>query len=678
MKYFFALTIACTLLYSCNNGDKTTELAKADFLASNLDTTVKAGEDFFDYANGGWIKKNPIPGDLSSWGIGQMVNEENLKRLRELSEAAAKANDKTGTNSQKIGDFWSTAMDSVQIEELGLKPLQSSLDKLSAIKDIPSLLSTAAEFKKMGSSTLFSDGPTQDAKNSDVMVFQFWQGGLGLPEREYYFKMDSATIEIRNKYVDYITSILTMSGEDSIVAGIDAKNILALETKMAQSSRKIEDLRDPYKNYNKMAVHDMAKMSTAIDWPAYLAATGAKSIDSVVVGQPEFFTNLGQLLQSTPLAIWKSYVKFNLVSDFSAALPDRFGIAGFKFSQFLSGAKERRPRWKRVIQMENQLLGEPLGQLYVKEFFSEKAKQRYSEQVEAIRTALKERIAKLTWMTDSTKQKAYAKLASMKKKVGYPDKWKDFSAMQIGKESFVQNLVNANTWWYNYNMNKLGKPVDRDEWDMTPQTYNAYYNPSNNEIVLPAAQFIVPGYKDEELDDALVYGYAAASTIGHEITHGFDDEGRQFDEKGNLMNWWSKKDAEEFNKRAEVMVKQFNAYEPLPGYHINGKASLGENIADLGGILLGVDAFKKTEQYKKGEPIAGLTPMQRFFLGYSLGWLFQQQEKQLRSRLLTDVHSPAKYRVNGPFVSVDEFYSSFNIKPGDKMYLADSLRVHIW
>ena len=681
MKHFFAITIACTVLYSCNNAEKTTEktdVAKVDFLAANLDTTVKAGDDFFDYANGGWIKKNPIPGDLSSWGIGQLVNEENLKRLRELSEDAAKANAATGTNSQKIGDFWSTAMDSAKIEELGLKPLQSSLDKVNAIKDIPSLLSTAAELKKLGSSTLFSDGPTQDAKNSDVMVFQFWQGGLGLPEREYYFKTDSATIDIRNKYVDYITTLLTMSGEDSVAANAEARNILALETKIAKSSRKIEDLRDPYKNYNKMAVHDMAKMSSVIDWPAYLAATGAKSLDSVVVGQPEFFTNLGQLLQSTPLAVWKSYVKFNLLSDFSPALPDKYGIAAFKFSQTLSGAKERRPRWKRVIQMENQLLGEPLGQLYVKEFFSEKAKQRYSDEVEAIRTALKERIAKLTWMSDSTKQKAYTKLASMKKKVGYPDKWKDFSAMQIGKESFVQNLINANTWWYNYNMNKLGKPVDRDEWDMTPQTYNAYYNPSNNEIVLPAAQFIVPGYKDEELDDALVYGYAAASTIGHEITHGFDDEGRQFDEKGNLVNWWSKKDEEEFNKRAAVMVKQFNGYEPLPGYHINGKASLGENIADLGGILLGVDAFKKTEQYKKGEKIAGLTPMQRFFLGYSLGWLFQQQEKQLRSRLLTDVHSPAKYRVNGPFVSVDEFYSTFNIKPGDKMYLADSLRVHIW
>ncbi len=688
MKHFFALVIGTAVLYSCNNNSNTTagtttgtdtsSAPKMDMLYADLDTTVKPGDDFFDYANGGWIKKNPIPSDLSSWGIGQLVNEENLKRLRELSEAAAKANDKQGTNSQKIGDFWSTAMDSAKVESLGIKPLQPMLDKVNAITDVPSLLTTAAELKKSGSSTLFSDGPTQDAKHSDAMVFQFWQGGIGLPEREYYFKTDSATINIRNKYVSYITKMLTMAGDDSTTAYTAAKNILALETKLAKASRKLEDLRDPYKNYNKMAVTDLHKMTTNINWPAYIAATGAKSLDSVVVGQPEFFTALGNVLTATPIATWKSYVKFNLISDFSPALPDKFGIEAFKFGQLFSGAKERRPRWKRVIQMENQLLGEPLGQLYVKEFFNEKAKQRYTDEVEAIRTALKERIAKLTWMSDSTKQKAYTKLATMKKKVGYPEKWKDFSAMQISKESFVQNLVNANTWWYNYNMNKLGKPVDRDEWDMTPQTYNAYYNPSNNEIVLPAAQFIVPGYKDEELDDALVYGYAAASTIGHEITHGFDDEGRQFDEKGNLSNWWSKKDEEEFNKRAAVMVKQFNGYEPIKGYHINGKAALGENIADLGGILLGVDAFKKTEQYKKGEKIAGLTPMQRFFLGYSLGWLFHQKEEQLRSRLLTDVHSPAKYRVNGPFVDVDEFYSTFDIKPTDKMFLADSLRVRIW
>ncbi|MER3464643.1 MAG: M13 family peptidase, partial [Chitinophagaceae bacterium] len=342
-------------------------------------------------------------------------------------------------------------------------------------------------------------------------------------------------------------------------------------------------------------------------------------------------------------------MKFQLVNDFAGALPDRFGIEQFNFFKLLSGAKERRPRWKRAIQSEEGAMGELLGQLYVKEFFSDTAKKRYSDMVEAIRDALKDRISKLTWMSDSTKQKAYIKLAAMKKKVGYPDKWKDFSAMQIGKESYVQNLMNANMWWHNYNMNKLGRPVDRDEWDMTPQTYNAYYNPSNNEIVLPAGIFTVPGKRDSELDDALVYGYAGASTIGHEITHGFDDEGRQFDEKGNLKSWWTKKDEEEFNKRAQVMVKQFNEYEPIKGYHINGKATLGENIADLGGILLGIEAFQNTEQYKKNQTINGMTPMQRYYLGYALGWLGQIRDEQLRNRLLTDVHSPAKYRVNGPF-----------------------------
>jgi len=323
-------------------------------------------------------------------------------------------------------------------------------------------------------------------------------------------------------------------------------------------------------------------------------------------------------------------------------------------------------------------MGELLGQLYVKKYFNETAKKRYSDLVEAIREALRERIAKLTWMSDSTKQKAYAKLAAISKKVGYPDKWKDYSAMTISRDSYLQNIVNASLWEHNREINKLGKPVDRTEWGMTPQTWNAYYNPSNNEIALPAGIFTVPGFKDEELDDALVYGYAGASTIGHEITHGFDDEGRQYDAKGNLVSWWTVKDEEEFKKRAELIIKQFDEYEPLPGFHINGKATTGENIADLGGILIGLDAFKKTKTYKEGKLINGMTPLQRYFLGYALSWMFHYKKENLMNRLITDVHSPAKYRVNGPFVDVDEFYEAFNVKPGDKMYRADSLRAKIW
>ena len=680
MKQFLALAITCTVLYSCNSadsGDKTAA-AKPDILAANLDSTVKPGDDFFDYANGGWIKRNPIPGEQSSWGIGNLVIEENLKRLREISEKAAASNAAKGSGDQKIGDFWSMAMDSAKIEADGLKPIQPLLDKLNAVTDTKGLITVVSDFKKIGSNTLFGEYVGQDAKKSDVMAYNLFQGGLGLPEREYYFKTDSATINIRNEYVKYISKILTMAGEDATVAATTAKNILAMETKLATVSRKLEDLRDPYKNYNKMAVADLSKMAGNIDWPVYLNNIGVKTVDSVIVGQPEFFKGLNAVLTATPISDLKNYVKFNLISDLSGVLPDAYGIEAFNFSKLFSGAKARKPRWKRVIQMEEDAMGEMLGQLYVKEFFNETAKKRYTNMVEDIRAALKDRIAKLTWMGDSTKQKAYAKLAAIKSKVGYPDKWKDFSAMEIGKESFAKNYMNSRLWWHNYDYNKLGKPVNRDEWEIYPQTYNAYYNPSNNEIVLPAGIFTVPGYRDEELDDAVVYGYGGASTIGHEITHGFDDEGRQFDAAGNLVSWWTKNDEAAFTKRADVMVQQFNEFEPIKGYHINGKASLGENIADLGGILLGIEAFKKTQQYKDNKNISNLTPMQRYFMGYALGWLSHTREEQLRSRLLTDVHSPAKYRVNGPFVDVDEFYTTFNIKPGDKMYRADSLRVRIW
>jgi putative endopeptidase len=686
MNKIILLTFFAAAMTACNNNVKSVSASehdsagtvKADVLAKNMDTTVSPGQDFFLYANGGWIKANPIPADQGSWGIGNLVIEENLSRLRTISEKAAAAKAAPGSNQQKIGDFWAVAMDSAKVEQAGLQPLQPYLDKINAITDVNSLVATSAELKAIGSSTLFSDFVTQDDKNSDVMAYKLWQGGLGLPEREYYFKNDSATGNIRKEYLRYITQMLTYSGEDSSRAAKEATDILALETKLAQSSRKLEDLRDPYRNYNKMAIGDLPKLSGNIDWTKFLSVSGIKNVDSVIVGQPEFFKTLNDVLKTTPVDVWKSELKFNLLSDFSGALPDKYGVASFNFNKLFSGAKERRPRWKRVIAAMENSMGEMMGQLYVKEYFSEKAKQRYANMVEAIRSALHHRIEQLSWMTDSTKQKAFVKLAAMKKKVGYPDKWKDFSAMQIGRESFVQNSINANLWWHNYNINKLGKPVDRDEWDMTPQTYNAYYNPSNNEIVLPAGIFTVPGYRDEELDDATVYGYGGASTIGHEITHGFDDEGRQFDEKGNLKSWWTKKDEEEFKKRADVMVKQFNEYQPLPGYHINGKATLGENIADLGGILLGIEAFKTTTQYKNGEKVNGYTPMQRYFLGYALGWLGQIRDEQLRNRLLTDVHSPAKYRVNGPFADVDEFYSTFNVQPGSPMYRADSLRVRIW
>ncbi|HEY9341944.1 MAG TPA: M13 family metallopeptidase, partial [Hanamia sp.] len=447
---------------------------------------------------------------------------------------------------------------------------------------------------------------------------------------------------------------------------------------LAKASRKLADLRDPYANYHKTAITDLSKLSSSIDWKTFLQNIGVSKIDSVIVGQPEFFRALDGILKSTSINDWKNYLRYRTVSAFSEALPNAFGEETFNFSKLLSGAKERRPRWKRAIRAEENAMGELLGQLYAKKYFDSTTKKRYSDLVENIRDAYKERIKNLSWMSDSTKQKALVKLNAMTKKVGYPDKWKDFSAMEISKESYLQNLINANKWWHEHEVNKLGKPIDRTEWEMYPQTYNAYYNSANNEIVLPAGIFTVPGFKDSELDDAVVYGYAGASTIGHEITHGFDDQGRLYDYKGNLKNWWSKNDSAEFAKRSQLMVRQFNEYEPLPGTKINGRATLGENIADLGGILLGIDAFKKTEEYRKNETVGGLTPMQRYFMGYSLGWLYATRDENLKTQLMTDVHSPAKYRVNGPFSDVDEFYSTFKIKPVDKMYLPDSLRVRIW
>ncbi|MEP7106879.1 MAG: M13 family metallopeptidase [Ferruginibacter sp.] len=676
MKYFIALVITGSSFLACNNTATVTK--KADLLAAHLDTTVKPGDDIFMYANGGWIKKNPIPREESQWGIGNLVIEENATRLREISESAAKENATKGTASQKIGDFWQTAMDTLKIEKEGIEPLQPFLNKISAITDVKSLQTILAELDQSGVKGPINFGVSQDAKNSDLNALQMWQTGIGLPEKEYYFKTDSTTVNIRSAYLKNMINTLVMTGDDSAKAKTAAGNILAVETRLARVHRKLEDLRDPYANYNKMAISDLYKLSPLVDWNNYMLANGIGKTDSVIVGQPEYYKELNKVIQSTTIDTWKSMMRYRLVRRFSEVLPDRFGKEAFGFSKLFSGAKERKPRWKRVIVAEENAMGEVLGQLYVKEFFNEIAKKRYEDLVEAVKNAYGERIKKLVWMTDSTKQKALVKLASVKKKVGYPDKWKDFSALVIGKESYFQNVVNAAKWWHNYEMNKLGKPVDRDDWDMTPQTYNAYYSPNNNEIVLPAAIFAVPGYKDEDLDDATIYGYGGASTIGHEITHGFDDEGRQFDEKGNLKSWWTKKDETEFKKRAEVMVNQFNKYEPLTGSHINGKATLGENIADLGGILIGLDAFKQTAQYKKNEELAGLTPVKRYFLGYALGWMSYPTEQYLKNQLMTDVHSPAKYRVNGPFANVRDFYTAFGILPSDKIYTADSLRVNIW
>ena len=678
-KKFIYSGIALTMLFTaCKPNEKKDSTPKEDILVTNMDTTINPAEDFFEYAEGRWIKNTPIPAEESSWGIGHLVQEELYKRLLHINEEALKQNAKNGVE-QQIGDFWFSGMDTTSIERQGIASLKPELDKIDAIKDANTLMKVAAEMHTQGVGLFFSEGVSQDAKASDVMAYYMSQGGLGLPNRDYYFNTDARTTKIREEYPAYITRTFVLMGADSATAKTKAAAIVALETKLAKSSRKLEALRDPYANYNKMAISQLKSMSPHIEWPELLNIMGVKHVDSVIVGQPEFFKQLDNIIAGENLQTLKDYMAFQVVRANANYLNNAFADNNFAFyGKTIRGAEQQRPRWKRVLDAEGNAMGEAVGKMFAKEYFDEKAKKRYEDMVENVRDAYKARMEKLDWMSDSTKKKALKKLAAITKKVGYPDKWKDFSKLQIDRNAYVQNIMRANKWWNDYYMDKLGKPVDRNEWDMTPQTYNAYYNPSNNEIVLPAGIFTVPGYRDEQLDDALVYGYAAASTIGHEITHGFDDEGRQFDEKGNLKNWWSKEDEAQFNKRAEVLVKQFNNMMPVDTQRINGKATLGENLADLGGILIGLDAFKKTEAYKKGEKINGLTPLQRYFLGYSLGWMYQIRKEQLASQLLTDVHSPAKYRVNGPFPNVPEFYEAFNVKPGNKMYLPDSLRVRLW
>ena len=649
-----------------------------DFLAGNIDSAVSPADDFFQYANGGWIKKTPIPSAESRWGIGDLVKEEIYIRLKNINDKAIAEKAAPGTSSQKIGDFWFSAMDTISIDKQALQPIQPDLDKINAITSIKDIIVLTAAFHTRGIEPLFTDYIGQDAKNSEVIAYQLWQGGLGMPNREYYFNTDARTLAVRKAYQEYITKTFQQLGKDSAMAAKISQAVYQLESRLAKSSRKLADLRDPYANYHKMDMQALNQLAGNLNWNIYLPAIGIKKIDSVIVGQPEFYATLSNELKTTSISDWKNYLSFHLVSS-SASFLDRQSFDNlFTYTKTLTGASEPRPRWKRALDAEENAMGELLGQLFVKEYFNETAKKRYSDLVEAIRDAYKDRIKALPWMTDSTKQKALEKLSAITKKVGYPDKWKDFSAMDIGKNAYVINVQKANEWWFNYYVNKLGKPVDRTEWDMSPQTYNAYYNPSNNEIVLPAGMFAVPGKKDEELDDAFVYGYAAASTIGHEITHGFDDQGRQFDAKGNLKSWWQADDSTKFTGRTEKIIRQFNEFNPVDTLHVNGKATQGENIADLGGLLLGLDAFKKTAAYKKNEMIDGSTPVQRYFLGYAYSWMLQTKKEKLANQLMVDVHAPAKERVNGPLANLPEFYEAFGVKPGNKMYRPDSLKVSIW
>lgn len=664
------------LLISCNKK----ELQFEDPLITNRDTTVSPSEDFFHYANGGWFKKHPIPNSESSNGIFRMIGDTINAQIKDICEKSSKNTEAAkGSNEQKIGDFYASGMDTLSIEKLGLKPLLSEFNRIDAINDIPSLMNTIGYLHTIGASPAFSFYVSQDDKISSKHALFFGQGGLGLGNRDYYFNTDEQTTKIRNEYAKHLQVMMQFLGNDATVAKNASATILKIETDLAKTSRKLEALRDPVKNYNKMSLAQFKASTPTIAWENVLPQLGIIKADTVIVGQPEFYKGLNKIVTSYSINDWKTYLKWDLVNSYASYLNKAIENQNFAFySTVMNGVKEQKPRWKRVVEQTDGSLGELIGQVYVADYLPKGSKEKLLEIGNNIRDVYAEHIKKLDWMSQTTKQKALQKLSKIVMKVGYPDKWKDMSSVVINRNSYCANVISTNKWSYNYMINKFGNPVDRTEWNMYPQTYNAYYNPSNNEIVVPACNILVPGYEGRMPDDAILYGIIGGSTFGHEITHGFDDQGSQYDENGNLKNWWTAEDLVKFKQKTKLIVEQFNKFEPLKGKFVNGDATQGENIADLGGVVMGFEAFKKSSQYKNKEKISGLTPEQRYFLAYGYAWMINAKDEALARQIMVDVHSPAQFRINGPLMNIPEFYKAFNIKQGSKMYQPDNLRVVIW
>ncbi|HNW50257.1 MAG TPA: M13 family metallopeptidase, partial [Prolixibacteraceae bacterium] len=613
-------------------------------------------------------------------GLWQLIQDTIDAQIKTICKSSAtQTNAPAGSNKQKIGDFFSSGMDSVSLNQKGITDLKPDLDKIDAITNLDQLIRETAYIHQVAGTPLFELYVSQDDRKSDQYAIFVAQGGLSLPDREFYFATDARAADIRKKYVEYAASLFNVMGYDDAHAAKAAQNLMKIETAMAKNSRKSEDTRDPLKNYNKIAYSQLIKSTPNIHWPALMETFRLTNIDSVIVGQPEFLTALNEYLQLFQLDEWKDYLKFNLVNPLAGCLDDRTFALNFGFyATTLHGIQEPKPRWQRVVSQTNGALGELIGQVYVAEYLPEGTKEKLLEIGNAIRNVYAERIKNLDWMTDATKEKALTKLNGVLFKVGYPDKWKDLSAMQIDRSSYAKNTMNSSKWFSNYMFSKYGKPVDRTEWAMEPQDYNAYYNGSNNEIVVPGCNIIVPGYERVLADDAILYSIIGGSTFGHEITHGFDDQGSKYNQCGNLENWWTPEDSVRFYAKTKLIVEQFNAYVPVDSLHINGENTQGENIADLGGIMMGYEAFKKTKQYRDNQLIAGLNPNQRFFLAYAYAWMINQRPENVANQIRSDEHSPAKYRVIGPLSNMPEFYATFGIKKGDPMWRPDSLRVKIW
>jgi len=646
------------------------------FDKTGMDTTVSPADNFFMYANGTWVKNTPIPASETRWGSFNSLYNDNEKHLHEILEDVSSKDNPAGSNEQKVGDLYKSGMDTVAIEKLGFDPVKPQLAKINAITDYKGLVKLAADGFKTGDGLLFGFYISPDDRISTQNAAHFDQTGLGLPNRDYYFKTDSASKAILAAYVTYITKLFTLTGVDAATAAKKADGVLKLETAIAQSHLSPVDLRDPVKNYNKFAVKDLQKQMPDIDLADAFSRMGIKT-DTVLVGQPAYYKALDGLLKSTPIAVWKDYATFNELSGASPLLSKDFRDANFDFfGKVLNGQKQPKERWKLMSESVDGGLGELLGQLYVQKYFTPEAKKRMLDLVNNLQSVYRKRIQNVDWMSDGTKKKALAKLDAFTKKIGYPDKWKTYDDVVINKDTYYANEQSIAEHDYKRMIAKLGKPVDRSEWGMTPPTVNAYYNPLFNEIVFPAGILQFPFF-DKDADDAINYG-GIGMVIGHEMTHGFDDQGRQYDKDGNLKDWWTPEDAVKFKAKVKVMIDQYNAFTVLNGLHVNGSLTQGENLADNGGLAIAYEAFKNTPEGKSDVKIDGFTPDQRFFLSVAQIWRSKIRDEAQRYRIGNDPHSPAMYRVNGPLSNMPAFYKAFNVKPGDKMYRPDSLRVKVW
>jgi len=666
--------LAVLLIFSVHLTARDAAASSWGFSTANLDKSCKPCDDFYEFAMGGWMKANPIPAEYPTWGTFSQLRDNNLAAMRTVLEAAAKANAPAGSTEQKIGDFYTSCTDTAAIEAAGMKPIAGELTAIDAIDDRKSLDAAIAKLQREGVDVLFRFGSTQDIKDSTRVIAQASQGGLGMPDRDYYFRDDEKSKQLRADYEQHVTKMFALAGDAPEKAAAEAKTVMSIETALAKVSRTRVELRDPEKNYHLMPLTEMKTLTPDWSWENYLRAVGAPSMAQVNVRQPEFFKEMNQTLSGVGLPDWKIYLRWHLIHASAPGLPERFVDENFDFyDRKLSGTKEMLPRWKRCVQSTDRNLGEALGQIYVEKYFPSAAKARAKEMVNNLIAALRDDIPTLSWMGPETKKEALAKLQAFNIKIGYTDKWRDYSKLAIDRGSYEANVRRSIEFEHARQLAKIGQPVDRTEWGMTPPTVNAYYSSTMNEIVFPAG-ILQPPFYNPNADDAVNYGGIGA-VIGHEISHGFDDQGSKFDGKGNLHEWWTPDDRKNFTERSDCVAKQFDGYEVEPGLHQNGKLVLGESIGDLGGLAIAYAAYEKSIEGKRPKDIDGFTPEQRFFLGWAQVWGTNQRAEAARLQTNTDPHPLARFRGNGPLSNMEAFAKAFGCTKGDHMVRGEACKI---